>query len=63
LKRKRYGYVWGYLIALGIVIVVTGLGELIKGLPIFEPTNMDMLYILGVTISAFYLGFGPKIRG
>jgi two-component system sensor histidine kinase KdpD len=61
LKRKSSSYLWGYLIALGAVIVVTILGELVKSFSIFEPTNMDMLYILAVAVSALYLGRGPSI--
>ena len=61
MKRKSYSYLWSYLIALAIVIVITLLGEVVKTFSIFDPTSMDMLYILGVAISALYLGIGPSI--
>jgi two-component system sensor histidine kinase KdpD len=61
LKRKLSSYLWSYLIGLAIVIGITLLGELIKIFSIFDPTSMDMLYVLGVTISAFYLGIGPSL--
>jgi two-component system sensor histidine kinase KdpD len=61
LKRKSSGNLWGYLIALGMVILVTVVGELVKNFSLFEPTNIDMLYILAVAISALYLGRGPSI--
>ena len=61
MKRKSLVNLWGYLIALGAVILATGLGELIKLSPFFEPTNVDMLYILAVAISALYLGRSPSI--
>lgn len=61
MKRKSFSNLWGYLIALGMVVAVTVLGELVKNSSIFEPTNMDMLYILAVAVSALYLGRGPSI--
>ena len=61
LKTKSYSQLWSYLIALGIVIGITLLGELIKNVPIFDPTSMDTLYILGVAVSALYLGMGPSL--
>jgi two-component system sensor histidine kinase KdpD len=61
LKRKPFSHLWSYLIGLAIVIGITLLGELIKIFSIFDPTSMDMVYILGVTLSAFYLGTGPSL--
>jgi len=61
LKRKSYSYLWSYLITLAIVVGITLLGELIKMSSLFDPTSMDTLYILGVAVSALYLGIGPSI--
>ncbi len=60
-RKKSLSHLWSYPIGLAIVIGITLLGELIKYFSIFDPTSMDMLYILGVTLSAFYLGIGPSI--
>ena len=61
LKRKSYSHLWAYLIALAIVIGITLLGQLIKLSSLFDPISMDTLYILGVAVSALYLGIGPSI--
>jgi two-component system sensor histidine kinase KdpD len=45
----------------GLVIVTTLVGELIKMAAIVDPANVDMLYILSVVISAIYLGFGVSM--
>lgn len=50
-----------YLIGIGLVIAITCIGLLLNYLPIFEPTNVDILYLLIVAISAAYLGVGPSI--
>jgi two-component system, OmpR family, sensor histidine kinase KdpD len=50
----------GYLIGFGMVIVATLAGVLLQTLSFYDPTDTNMLYILGVTISAAYLGFGPS---
>jgi two-component system sensor histidine kinase KdpD len=50
-----------YLIGIGLVFGATIIGELLKTIPYFDPTNTDMLYLLCVVISAFYLGVGPSI--
>ena len=52
---------WVYAIGVGLVILTTLVGEGIKLIAAVDPTNMDMLYILSVVISAIYLGFGPSI--
>jgi len=50
---------WGYLKGLGLVIGATLIGELVK--PFFAPTNLLMIYLLSVVVSAVYFGFGPSI--
>jgi two-component system sensor histidine kinase KdpD len=50
---------WGYLKALALVVVATIIGELLR--PYFDPTNLFMLYLISVIISAVYFGFGPSI--
>jgi two-component system sensor histidine kinase KdpD len=50
---------WNYLKGLGVVIIATLLGEIIK--PYFAPTNLLMVYLLSVVISAVYFGFGASI--
>jgi two-component system sensor histidine kinase KdpD len=50
---------WGYLKGLALVIVATLIGELLR--PFFDPTNLFMLYLISVIISAVYFGFGPSI--
>jgi two-component system sensor histidine kinase KdpD len=61
LRRLFSGRFGAYVLALGLVIVTTGISELIARIAIVDPTNMDMLYILGIVISAAYLGFGPSL--
>ena len=48
-------YLWSIL----LVAMATGLGFLIGGR--IEPTNLVMLYLLTVVITAIYLGRGPSI--
>jgi two-component system sensor histidine kinase KdpD len=50
---------WGYLKGLALVIAATLIGELLR--PFFDPTNLFMLYLISVIISAVYFGFGPSI--
>jgi len=50
---------WGYLEGLAVVVVATIIGELLR--PHFDPTNLFMLYLVGVIISAVFFGFGPSI--
>jgi two-component system sensor histidine kinase KdpD len=52
---------WGYLIAFGMVAVVTVAGNLLQVAPFYNPYDTNMLYILCVAISSRYLGFGPSI--
>ena len=49
----------GYLISLGLVIIATLTGVLLQ--PLIDPTNLIMIYLLCVVISAVYFGFGPSI--
>jgi two-component system sensor histidine kinase KdpD len=50
---------WGYLKGLAVVIGATLIGELLR--PFFDTTNLFMLYLISVIISAVYFGFGPSI--
>jgi two-component system, OmpR family, sensor histidine kinase KdpD len=52
---------WAYLIAVGMIVVVTVIGKLLVSLPIFNSYNAAILYVLCVTISAAYLGAGPSL--
>jgi two-component system sensor histidine kinase KdpD len=61
LKRLFAGRFGAYVLGVGLLIVTTGISELIARIAIVDPTNMDMLYILSVVISAIYLGFGPSL--
>lgn len=53
-------YNWrGYLLGLGLVILATMLGHLVR--EFFAPANIIMIYLLCVTVSAVFGGFGPSI--
>ena len=49
----------GYLQGLGLVVLATLLGQLVHEL--FAPTNMAMIYLLCVAVTAIFWGFGPSI--
>ncbi len=49
----------GYLIGLGLVLLATALGQLVH--TFFAPTNIIMIYLLCVTVSAVIGGLGPSI--
>ena len=51
---------WGYVIGLGMVIVVTVLGNLLLNFSFYDIYDTEMLYILCAAISAAYLGIGPS---
>lgn len=56
----RGAYHWrGYLIGLGLVIMATLLGHLVR--EFFAPANIIMIYLLCVTVSAVIGGLGPSI--
>jgi two-component system sensor histidine kinase KdpD len=48
-----------YLDSIGLVVLMTAIGWLIK--PLISPTNLIMLYMLAVVISAYWWGLGPAI--
>ena len=48
-----------YLLSLGLVALSTILGILVRG--DLEPTNLVMLYLASVVISAIFLGRGPSL--
>ena len=48
-----------YLLSLGLVLLVTLMSLPLRNL--FDPTNLVMLYLLGVVIAAVFLGRGPSI--
>jgi two-component system sensor histidine kinase KdpD len=50
---------WGYLKGLMLIIAASLISELLR--PFFDPTNLFMLYLISVIISAVYFGFGPSI--
>jgi len=50
---------WRYLAGLGMVLLATLLGVFVR--IDFEPTNLVMLYLAVVVISAVYLGRGPSL--
>jgi len=51
--------VFPYAASIGLVLVTTLLGELVKGR--LEPTNLAMLYLLAVVIAAVRWGKGPAV--
>lgn len=61
MKRQMSDRWKTYLIGIGLILGATIIGEVLKFIPYFDPTNMDMLYLLCVVISALYLGLGPSI--
>ncbi len=56
---RRSQWWWGYLEGLTIIIVATLIGEFLRSY--FDPTNLFMLYLISVIISAIYFGAGPSI--
>ncbi len=48
-----------YLYGLGLVVLVTLLGQLIHS--VFDPTTIAMLYLLSVVITAYLWGLGPSV--
>ncbi|RJP50535.1 MAG: sensor histidine kinase KdpD [Anaerolineaceae bacterium] len=50
-----------YLTSVGLVAISTLLGLLIRGE--LEPTNLVMLYLTSVVVSAVFLGRGPSLLG
>lgn len=57
--RKIFHGWRGYLPSLGIVAAATLTGHLIR--EIVAPTNLVMIYLLGVVITATFWGLGPSI--
>ena len=51
--------IWRYLLSLLLVALATALCELVVWE--FSPTNLIMIYMLAVVVSAVYLGRGPAI--
>jgi two-component system sensor histidine kinase KdpD len=59
-KSRKEAFKWrGYLIGLGLVVLATLLGHLVQ--TFFAPTNIIMIYLLCITISAVVGGLGPSI--
>jgi two-component system sensor histidine kinase KdpD len=59
-KSLKGAFKWrGYLIGLGLVSLSTVLGHLVR--TFFAPTNIIMIYLLCVTVSAVLTGLGPSI--
>jgi two-component system sensor histidine kinase KdpD len=55
LPTPRIGYLWALL----VVLACTGLGSLLS--PYLSPTNLVMIYLLGVVAVSLGLGRGPSI--
>ena len=51
--------IYPYLVSIGLVFVMTLLGEFVKRK--LEPTNIVMFYLLAVVIAAIRWGQGPAI--
>jgi two-component system sensor histidine kinase KdpD len=59
-KLLRQGFNWRYyLLGLGFVLLATLLGYLVR--EFLAPTNIIMIYLLCVTVSAIFCGLGPSI--
>jgi two-component system sensor histidine kinase KdpD len=60
IKSPAKTFKWrGYLIGLGLVVIASVLGHLVR--TFFAPANIIMIYLLCVTISAVVGGLGPSI--
>lgn len=59
LASNKIGNWRGYLYAMGLVVVATLLSYLIRSF--FAPTNLIMVYLLCVLITAVFCGIGPSI--
>jgi two-component system sensor histidine kinase KdpD len=60
IKSLREAPYWrGYLLGLGLVCLATFLGHFVR--EFFAPTNMIMIYVLCVSVSALFGGLGPSI--
>jgi two-component system sensor histidine kinase KdpD len=60
IPEKGQPFNWrGYLQGLGMVVLVTIIGQLVHD--IFTPTTIAMLYLLAVVITAYLWGLGPSI--
>jgi two-component system sensor histidine kinase KdpD len=58
--RKKTLRNWrGYLLGFAVVVAATLLGHLIREL--VAPTNLVMIYLLGVVVTAVFWGLGPSI--
>jgi len=59
-KTKMPGNkIYPYLVSVGLVLIMTLLGEFVKRR--LEPTNIVMFYLLAVVIAAIRWGQGPAI--
>jgi two-component system sensor histidine kinase KdpD len=59
-KSHKRSFKWrGYLISFGMVVLATLLGHLVY--TFFAPTNIIMIYLLCVAVSAVFWGLGPSI--
>jgi two-component system sensor histidine kinase KdpD len=59
LKKRVFGKWRGYLQGLGLVVLATLLGHLVRDF--FAPANIIMIYLLCVTVSAVLWGLGPSV--
>jgi two-component system, OmpR family, sensor histidine kinase KdpD len=58
-KERTYRPLWRYGIGFFLVVGVTLFGKMVD--QFLEPTNLVMVYLLAVVLSAVYLGRGPAI--
>jgi len=61
LKKLFSGRFGAYVLAVGLLISATGIGELLTKTTFVDASSVEMLYILSVAIASFYLGFGPAM--
>ena len=59
--RSRMGYLWALAVVLGCTAPSAGLEAVLSKVLMFGPTNLAMVYLLGVVIVALRWGRGPSI--
>lgn len=61
MDKQLSGRLWGYLISLGMVAGITLISSALRSFSVFDPADVEILYLLAVAISAAYFGFGPAL--
>ncbi len=59
--RSRMGYLWALAVVLGCTALSAALEAVLSKVLMFGPTNLAMVYLLGVVIVALRWGRGPSI--